>query len=92
MGHSVLSPREREKKDRRDSRNERQGQGRKGKMNESEETVEITFPSILTCCKDSRYCPAVSQYQTHYNARYSYNVYQNLAKVLKYSENHCQAQ
>ena len=68
VGHFVLSPREREKKDRRDSRDERQGQGRKGKMNESEETVEITFPSTLTCCKDSRHCPAVSQYQTHYNA------------------------
>ena len=32
--------------------------------NESEETEEIkTSPSTLTCCKDSRPCPAVSQYQ-----------------------------
>ena len=34
------------------------------KMNDSEETEEIkTFPSTLTCCKDSRPCPVVSQYQ-----------------------------
>ena len=32
--------------------------------NESEETEEIkTSPSTLTCYKDSRPCPAVSQYQ-----------------------------
>ena len=32
--------------------------------NESEETEEIkTFPSTLTCYKDSRPCPTVSQYQ-----------------------------
>ena len=42
MGHSVLSPREREKRDRRDSRgDEREGQGRKRNRNESEETEEI---------------------------------------------------
>ena len=36
----------------------------KRKTNESEETEEIkTFPSILTCCKDSRPCPTQSQYQ-----------------------------
>ena len=34
------------------------------KMNEGEETEEIkTFPSTLTCCKDSRPCPTVNQYQ-----------------------------
>ena len=36
------------------------------KMNESEETEEIkAFPSTFTCCKDSRPCPAISQYQLH---------------------------
>ena len=39
VGHFVLSPREREKRDRRDSRgDEREGQGRKRNRNESEET------------------------------------------------------
>ena len=34
------------------------------KMNESEETEEIiTFPSTLTCCKDSGPWPTVSQSQ-----------------------------
>ena len=34
------------------------------KMNGSEETEEIkTFPLSLTCCKNSRPCPTVSQYQ-----------------------------
>ena len=65
VGHFVSSPKEREKKDRRDSRgDEREGQGRKRNRNESEETEEIkTSPSTLTCYKDSRPCPAVSQYQ-----------------------------
>ena len=64
VGHFVSSPREREKRDRRDSRgDEREGQGRKNR-NESKETEEIkTFPSILTCYKDSKPCPTVSQYQ-----------------------------
>ena len=46
VGHFVLSPREREKRDRRDSRrDERAGQGRKRKRSESEETEKIkTFP------------------------------------------------
>ena len=35
-------------------------------MNESEEIEEIkAFPSTFTCCKDSRPCPAISQYQLH---------------------------
>ena len=53
------------KKDRRDSRgDEREGLGRKRNRNESEETEEIkTSPSIITCYKDSRPCPTVSQYQ-----------------------------
>ena len=67
VGHFVSSPREREKKDRRDTcsrGDEREGQGRKRNRNESEETEEIkTSPSTLTCYKDSRPCPAVSQYQ-----------------------------
>ena len=36
------------------------------KMNESEETEQIkAFPSTFTCCKDSRPCPTISQYQLH---------------------------
>ena len=62
VGHVLLSPREKEKRDRRDSRgDERVGQGRKRNRNESEETEERkTFPSTLICYKDS---PIVSQYQ-----------------------------
>ena len=42
VGHFVLSPREREKRDRRDSRrDEREGQGRKRHRSESEEKEEI---------------------------------------------------
>ena len=65
VGHFVSSPREREKRERKDSRSdERKGQGRKRKMNDSEETEEIkTFPSTLTCYKDSMTCQIVSQYQ-----------------------------
>ena len=34
------------------------------KVNESEETEEMkTFPSTLSCCKDSRPCPTISPYQ-----------------------------
>ena len=46
VGHFVLSPREREKRDRRGGRrDEREGQGRKRNRNESEENREIkTFP------------------------------------------------
>ena len=65
VGHFVSSPREREKRDRRDSRRDkRQEQGRKRNENESEETEEIKHsPSTLTCYKDSRPRPTVSQYQ-----------------------------
>ena len=61
MGHFVSSPREREKGDNRDGR---EGQGRKTNRNESEETEEVKkhSPSTLTCYKDSRPCPTVSQY------------------------------
>ena len=63
--HFLSSPREREKRDRRDSRgDEREGQARKRNRNERGETVEIkTFPSTLTCYKDSKPCPTVSQHQ-----------------------------
>ena len=52
MGHFVLSPGEREKRDRRDSRrDEREGLGRKKNRNESEETEEIKtsppYPYLL---------------------------------------------
>ena len=64
VGHFVSSPREREKRDRRDSRgDEERGRGER-KMNNSEETEEIKHsPSTLTCCKESRPCPTLSQYQ-----------------------------
>ena len=47
-GHFVLSPREREKRDRRDNRgDEREEQGRKRDRNESKETEEIKiFPPL----------------------------------------------
>ena len=64
VGHFVLSPREREKRDRRDSRGDgREGQGRKRNRNESEETEYKHSPSTLTCYKESRHCPIVSQSQ-----------------------------
>ena len=52
VGHFVLSPRKREKRDRRDSRvDEREGQGRKRNRNESEENEEIKtltlYPYLL---------------------------------------------
>ena len=48
VGHFVLSPREREKRDRTDNRgDEREEQRRKRNRNESEETEEIkTFPPL----------------------------------------------
>ena len=58
----ILSPREREKRDRSDSRgDEREGQGRKRKMkNRWNKNIP---PSTLTCCKDSGPCPNISQSQ-----------------------------
>ena len=51
VGHSVSSPREREKRDRRAIRDEREGQGRKRNRNESEETEQIKtiplYPNLL---------------------------------------------
>ena len=62
VGHFVSSPREREKTE--ETEEMKDGQGRKRNKNESEETEEIkTSPSTLTCYKDSRSCPNVSQYQ-----------------------------
>ena len=47
VGHFVLSPREREKRDQNHSKgDEKEGQGRKRKMNESEETEEIHVQNI----------------------------------------------
>ena len=66
MGLFMLSYREREKRDKRDRGDKRWGQGRKRNRNESEETEEIKkkhFPSTLTCYKDIKPCPTVSQYQ-----------------------------
>ena len=65
VGHFVSSPRERKKRERKDSRgDERTGQDRKRKLNENEETEEIkTFPSTLTCYKDSVTCQTVSLYR-----------------------------
>ena len=58
----MSSPRD-EKRDGRDSRGDER-EGRKRKMKESEEAEEIKHsPSTYTCCKDSRPCPTVSQYQ-----------------------------
>ena len=56
----------REKRDRRDSRGDkREGQGRKKNRNESKEKEEIKafHRSTLTCYKDSKLCPTVSQSQ-----------------------------
>ena len=65
VGHFVSYPREREKKDRKYSRgDEREGQRKKRNRNERTETEEIkSFPSTLTCYKDSKPCPTVRQYQ-----------------------------
>ena len=65
VGHFVLSPREREKRDRRESRgDEREEQGRKRKMKKVKKQKKYKHsPSTLTCYKDSRPCPTVSQYQ-----------------------------
>ena len=59
VGHFVSSPREREK--RRATRGDERGTGEKRKG--IEEIKNIPPPSILTCCKGSGLCPAVSQYQ-----------------------------
>ena len=65
VGHFVLPPRGRDKRDRKDSRrDEREGQGSKRNRNERDEAEEIkTFPSTLTCYMDGKPCPTVSQYQ-----------------------------
>ena len=64
VGHFVLSPREREKRDRRDSRgDEREGQGRKRDRNENEGRNKNIPLLPLPAYKDSRPCPTVSQYQ-----------------------------
>ena len=62
VGHFVSSPREREKRDRRDSRGDKKGTGKKEEQ-ESKGRNRKTFPSTLTCYKDSKPCPTVSHYQ-----------------------------
>ena len=63
VGYFVWSPRGREKREEIVEEMKEKVRGER-KMNESEGTKEIkTFPSTLTYCKDSRPCPAVSQYQ-----------------------------
>ena len=59
VGHFVLPPREWEKKDGRGDEIERQG--RKRNRNEREEIK--AFPSSLTCYKNSKPWPIVSQYE-----------------------------
>ena len=65
VGHFVLSPREREKREEIHLAEEIKERDREERIrNENEEAEEIkTFPSTLTCYKDSRPCPTVSQYQ-----------------------------
>ena len=56
VGHFVLSPREREKRDRKDSRGDK-----KRRTGEKGNTRNKNIPlATLTCCKDSRPCPTVS--------------------------------
>ena len=71
VGHFVLSSIEREKRDRRISRrDEWEGQGKERDREERGTGVKVKkqmklkhSPSTLTCYKDSRPCPTVSQYQ-----------------------------
>ena len=65
VGHFMSSSREREKRARRYQRWKR-GTGEKGKwMKVKKRRNEKIPPSTFTCCKDSRTCPTVSQYQLH---------------------------
>ena len=94
VGHSVSSPRERQKRDRRDSRrDEREEQGRKRNRNEIEETKEKKHsPSTFTCYKDSRSCPTLKpisvgrpgdvRYTTPSHHPTTPLVYCNLAAIL----------
>ena len=67
MGHFVSSPREREKRDRRDSRggdsrgDEERGRAERGTGMKEKKQKHST--STLTCFKDSRPCPTISQSQ-----------------------------
>ena len=70
VGHFMSSPREKEKRDRRDnSRDEREEQGKWKWINRRNKNISPLppppphAPSTLTCYKDSRPCPTVSQYQ-----------------------------
>ena len=65
VGHFVSSPNEREREIEEMVEEIKERDRGEGRMNDSEETEEIKkySPSTLTCCKDSRPCPTVSQYQ-----------------------------
>ena len=59
MGHFMLSSAKGRREIEEIAEELKEGCGGKRKMHESEETEEIkTFPSTLTCSKDSRPCPA----------------------------------
>ena len=65
VGHFVLSPREREKEieeivqEMKERDREERGTG----MQVKKQKKQKHSPNILTCYKDSRPCPTVSQYQ-----------------------------
>ena len=62
VGRFISSPREREKRDSRGEERERDREERGTRMEVKTEEVKH-YTSTLTCYKDSRTCPAVSQYQ-----------------------------
>ena len=67
----MWSPREREKRDSR--ADEREGQGRRGTgMKVKKHRNKNISPTTLTCYKDSKPCPTLSQYQLdpHSDIRY----------------------
>ena len=64
VGHFVSSPREREKRDRRDSRGDvRNWEERGTGMKVKKQKKQKHSPFTLTCYRDSRPCPTISQYQ-----------------------------
>ena len=65
LGHFVSSPREREKRDKEivEEMKERDREGRGTGMKVKKQKKQKHSPSTLTCYKDSRPCPTVSQYQ-----------------------------
>ena len=65
VGHFVSSPREREKRERELVEEMKEGdRGKRGtRMKVKKQKKSKHSPSTLTCYKDSRPCPTVSQYQ-----------------------------